>query len=354
VFIYLSNMSNIEHRAVIKFFSRKGLNATEITKELEDVYQDSAPAYRTVAKWVAEFKDPTRDFEDAPRTGRPPTATTDENIEAVERIVLRDRQISVRRVADELGISKTVVHEILSNHLGMRKVCVRWVPKFLTPIQRLNRVECCLELLQASEPNPFKFFDRIVTGDESWVHYYDPLSKQESKVWKRPEEQRPSQPRRHQSASKIMLVMFWDRDGVLLTDYLVGGQTINGPYYASLIERLHDVISEKRRGKINNEVLLLHDNAPVHKSNIVQAAIRQTGLVELNHPSYSPDIAPSDYHMFFHMKKFLRGRSFDSNDEVIGTVEDYLRGLNPKFFSDGISALRDRWQRVVASDGYYI
>lgn len=76
VYIHVLDMSNVEYRAVIKFFTRKGLNATEITKELEDVYSDSAPAYRTVAKWVAEFKDPTRGFEDAPHTGRPPTTTT--------------------------------------------------------------------------------------------------------------------------------------------------------------------------------------------------------------------------------------------------------------------------------------
>ena len=59
-------MSNIEYRAVIKFCTRKGLNAIEISKELNDVYEDSTPAYRTVAKWVAEFKDPERGFEDLP------------------------------------------------------------------------------------------------------------------------------------------------------------------------------------------------------------------------------------------------------------------------------------------------
>ena len=65
-------------------------------------------------------------------------------------------------------------------------------------------------------------------------------------------------------------------------------------------------------------------------------------------------MAPSDYHMLLHMKKFLRGKSFGSNDEVIRTVEDYISDLDSKFFSNGISALHDRWQRVVASDGYYI
>ena len=91
MYLHFSKMSNIEHRPVIKFFTRKGFNAFEITKELDNVYKDSAPSYRTVAKWVAEFKDPERAFEDAPRMDRQSIITTDENIEAVERIVMRDR-----------------------------------------------------------------------------------------------------------------------------------------------------------------------------------------------------------------------------------------------------------------------
>jgi histone-lysine N-methyltransferase SETMAR len=352
--VHISNMSTIEHRAVIKFFTRKGLNATDIHKELDSVYGDSAPSYRTVAKWVAEFKDPERGFEDAPRSGRPSTTVTDENIQAIERIVMRDRQISVRRVANELGISKTRVHEIMDNHLGMSKVCTRWVPKLLTPVQRINRVECCQELLQESEEDPAKFLGRIVTGDESWIYHYDPLSQSEAKVWKKPEERTPTRPRQQRSTEKVMMTVFWDEDGILLTDYLARGSTITGPYYASLIKRLRSTILEKRRGKVSHGVLLLHDNAPVHKSNIVQAAIRQAGFVELNHPAYSPDIAPTDYHLFSHLKKFMRGKNFGSDDEAIQTVEDYLCDLDSEFFSEGIQSLCDRWQRVVASDGEYI
>ena len=156
-------MSNIEHRAVIKFSIWKGLNTTKISKELDNVYKDSAPSYRTVAKWVAEFKDPERAFKDAPRMGRPSIVTVDENIEAVEWIVMRDRQISIRRLGEEL----TIIHVIMNNHMGMKKVCTRWVLKLLTPIQRANRVDCCQELLQQSEVKLAKFFDFIVTGDES-------------------------------------------------------------------------------------------------------------------------------------------------------------------------------------------
>ena len=142
--LHFSKMSNIGHRSVIKFFTRKRLNPIEITKELNNVYEDSALSYRT----VAEFKDPEHGFEDAPRMSRPSTITADENIEAIERIGMHDQQISIRRVAYELGIPITIIHEIMDNQLGMKKVCTRWILKFLTPIQRPFRVNCYQELLQ--------------------------------------------------------------------------------------------------------------------------------------------------------------------------------------------------------------
>ena len=88
--LHFSKMSSIRHRADIKFFTWKGLNAAEISKELDsvykgNVYKGSAPSCRTIAKWVAEFKNLERDFEAALRMGRPSTITTDESIGAVEQ-----------------------------------------------------------------------------------------------------------------------------------------------------------------------------------------------------------------------------------------------------------------------------
>ena len=191
---------------------------------------------------------------------------------------------------------------------------------------------CCQELLQQSEVNPTKLFNRIVTGNESWIHHYDPLSQLEAKIWKKPGEQAPTRLRQERSAGKIVMIIFWDSDGVLLTEYLPRGTTINGPYYASIIERLYSVIVEKGRGKVSHGVLLLYDNAPIYKCKIVQAAIRQAGFIELNHPAYSPDIAPFDYHLFSNLKKFLRLKNFSSDDEAVTTVEDYFTDLNLEFF----------------------
>ena len=220
----------------------------------------------------------------------------------------------------------------MDNQLGMKKACTQWILKLLTPIQRVNHVDCCQELLQQSEVNPVKFFDCIVTGDECLIHHYDPLTQLEAKVWKRLDEQTPARLHQERSAGKIMMIIFWDKDGVLLTEYLPRGTTISGPCYALIIERLRSVTVEKGRCKVSHGVLLLHVSAPIDKCKIVQAAIRHAGFIELNHPVYSPDIALINYHPLSNLKKFIRLKNFSSDDEAVTTVDDYLTDLNSEFF----------------------
>ena len=113
------------------------------------------------------------------------------------------------------------------------------------------------------------------------------------------------------------------------------------------------MIVEKGRRKVSHGVLLLHDNTPTDKCKIVRAAIRQAGFIEVNYPVYSPDIALTNYHPLSDVKKFLRGKNFNSNDEAVIIVEDYLTDLNLEFFCKGIQSLHDRWQRVFANEGRY-
>ena len=154
------------------------------------------------------------------------------------------------------------------------------------------------------------FFDRIVTANETSIYHYDPLSQQEAKTWKKPSEKTPTQPPVTRSADKIIINIFWHCQGVLLVNFLPHSTTINSSYYASLLHRLRSCIQKKlRRG-----VLLPHDKAPVHKSNITQAVIQCRGITELNHFVYSPDLAVSDYHLFSNLKNFLRDRNFESDN----------------------------------------
>ena len=145
--------------------------------------------------------------------------------------------------------------------------------------------------MHENEINPDNCFHRIVTGDETCLYYYDLLSQQEANVWKKSDEPKPTRLRRTRPAEKIMMVIFWEKSDILLSEYLPDGTTISSLYYAAIIERLSCAILEKRDGKVNDEVLLLHGNTLVDKCNIVHTAIRKGNFIELNDPVYSSDIA---------------------------------------------------------------
>ena len=105
------------------------------------------------------------------------------------------------------------------------------------------------------------------------------------------------------SAGKVLASIFWDQDGILLIDCLPKGHTINAEHYSSLLVQLKDILKEKRRGKVTKVVLFLHDNAPAHWAFATQKKLTYLGFQCLDHPPPSPDLAPSDYHLFPGVKK---------------------------------------------------
>ena len=71
-----------------------------------------------------------------------------------------------------------------------------------------------------------------------------------------------------------------------------------GQYYPHLLRQLREQYKVKRRGKLSRGVTFHQDNAPVHKSAIAISAIYHCGFELMEHPPYSPDLAPSDFHLF--------------------------------------------------------
>jgi len=101
-------------------------------------------------------------------------------------------------------------------------------------------------------------------------------------------------------------------------------------------------------------VVLLHDNAPVHKAENVQTAIAECGFQEMNHPLYSPDLAPCDYFLFRHLKKHLRGRRFSSDTDIQVDVTSWLEGQDSGFYLAGMSLLPAKWNKCIELNGGYI
>jgi histone-lysine N-methyltransferase SETMAR len=96
-------MDKTEYRAVIKFFVKEGLTPNEIHSKFIKVYGDSSPSFSTNQKWAAEFKRGRTSLEDDPREGRPKSATAPEIIEQVHDMLLDDRRMKVREIAETIG-----------------------------------------------------------------------------------------------------------------------------------------------------------------------------------------------------------------------------------------------------------
>ena len=107
-------------------------------------------------------------------------------------------------------------------------------------------------------------------------------------------------------------------------------------------------------GKLRHGVLLHHDNAPAHTSAVAVAAVRECGFQLLNQLPYSPDLAPSDYHVFRSLKDSVRGHTFNSDEEVIYAINDWFEQQEKNFFMDGVISLAHRWEKYVALEGDYI
>lgn len=111
-----------------------------------------------------------------------------------------------------------------------------------------------------------------------------------------------------------MLSVFWDIKGIVHYELLPRNQTITADFYIAQLERWKAALEEKRPRLVNRHAVVFHHNARPH------TAVRtRQKLLELGgdvHPPYSPDLAPSDYHLFRSLENSLRGKKFQNETEV--------------------------------------
>jgi len=116
---------------------------------------------------------------------------------------------------------------------------------------------------------------------------------------------------------------------------------------------LKDIWKETRRSKTTKAVLFLHDNAPAHRALATQKKLAYLGLECLHSPSYSPDLAPSDYHLFPALKKQLKSHHFSSDTKIAAAAETWLDGQTSEFFFSGLQKLEQRNKKFTELRGEY-
>ena len=143
---------------------------------------------RTVFRWVTAFKAGKFSVEDNTRPGRPKISMTKANIAAVKIVVEQDARLSVKDIASCTGISESSVQTILKKRLDLRKVCARRVPHLCTEKQKTQHLKCVRELLKTYKGCNSRVISYLLTGDETWLHKFEPQRRADNKQWQLPRE----------------------------------------------------------------------------------------------------------------------------------------------------------------------
>jgi len=112
---------------------------------------------------MAQYKRGDFSTCDAPRPGRPKTVTTPEIIGQIHELILEDRRIWAKSIAEQLGISRERVGSIIHEDLDMRKLSAKWVPKCLNA-DRKQRCQSSEKLLEFFRRDPNDFLSGAI-GD---------------------------------------------------------------------------------------------------------------------------------------------------------------------------------------------
>jgi len=147
----------------VKFCFKLGKTATESLKILQQPSGDECMSRTQCFEWYSRFKTGRTSIDEDPRSGRHPMSTDDVHIDAVLDLILQNRLLTLREIAEDVGISFGSCQAILTEKIKMQRIAAKFVPRMLTEDQKANRVNISQELLNrvSVEEN---FFKTIVTG----------------------------------------------------------------------------------------------------------------------------------------------------------------------------------------------
>ncbi|KAJ8891596.1 hypothetical protein PR048_004124 [Dryococelus australis] len=225
----------------------------------------------------------------------------------------------------------------------------------LTDINKELRMTSALTFLLRYADTGEEFLNQIVTGDETWIHFDNEETKLQSQQWIHTHSQnKPKKFKGPFSNKKQMATVFWYHHGVLLIDFMEPGTIINAAAYCATLRWLRQLIRNKWKGMPTLGIVLLHYNARLHSAAVTQLLLACFPWEVFDHTPYSPDLVPSDFHLFPALKKWLGGRRFNTNDELQDTVTTWINRQAATFFAECIGKLEHRYDKWLIRHGYYV
>jgi len=146
------------------------------------------------------------------------------------------------------------------------------------------------------------------------------------------------------------LICFFDQKGIVHKEFVPPGQTVNAAFYVKVLKSLQENVRRKRPDQWRNNTWLLHrDNAPAHTALLIRRFLTDNNMTVVPHPPYSPDLEPSDFFLFPELKMKLKGRRFQTLEEIQAESHAILNTLRENDFQECFKNWQRRWDRCQAS-----
>ena len=225
----------------------------------------------------------------------------------------------------------------------MRKLCARWVARQLGPKHLESWIEFCQYMLKKFDDGWSEYVSNIPTGDETWIYFYVPETKQQSWQWVADGEDVPVKFMRKKSAGKVMVAIFFRRSWKRgLQWMLTGMSTLVWHKFYSKWRNLDLVLAPRTCSCIMTMHLLTKDY------------VSTSGFHQLPHPAYSPVLAPCDYFLFPKIKKELKGKVFQSREELMKALDVQLEKVTTAAdLKQCFSAWFNRMKKCIQQSGGY-
>lgn len=279
--------------------------ATDILNEFKLSLDGHAPSLRTIQRWISRFKAGNESIEDSSRSGCPITRVIPANIKRVENLIKDNPYITYAEIKAITNLYDPSIHTILHDHLNLRKLNSRWIPHDLSEEQKRKRVMFCKKNLDLFSQGKLRLCD-MVTGDESWFWHKKIGKKSSNASWVKKGEKARVVVRPHRFQDKTLVCVFFTTGGAIHVDYVNRGTNIDHKYYIkNCLEPLIKAIKMKRKKSGTKMIKLLHDNARPHTHKAVIKYLKEQKISTIDHPPYSPDLAPCDFWLFDHIKQRL-------------------------------------------------
>jgi len=149
-----------------------------------------------------------------------------------------------------------------------------------------------------------------------------------------------------------MIITFFDVKGIVHKEFVPTGQNVNSGFYCEVLWWPHENVRRLRPKLWREQTWLLHRvNAPSHTSVLTQQFLAKNKIALIPHPPYSPDLPPCDFLLFLKMKFELKGRRFDTNEEIQAKSQRVPDTLIEKDFQEAFQKWRRWWDQCLHAEG---